>query len=91
MKLRMAFATALVGGCAATGGIALADHGEAGRFPVCSGAWVRNAPNDHATVIGTLTNPQTFEVKQDAANGFDYGFAYGNVNKYGYVPDADLC
>ena len=90
MKIRAiaSIAAACVG---VSGGVALADHGEAGRFPVCSGAWVRNAPNDHATVIGTLTHPQTFEVKQDSMNGFDYGFAYGNVNKFGYVPDADLC
>ena len=91
MKVKAIMVAAVA--CASVGvtGVASADHGEAGRFEVCSSAWVRNEPSNYATVIGTLTRPQTFEVKQDSKNGYDYGYAYGNVDKFGYIPDSDLC
>ena len=80
-------------------GYRLGDPGEVGDVPLASRkvvtaqtASVRNKPDSlahGAHVIGTLKQGQTFNVETSGAhpevNGWVYGFAYGDVNKHGYI------
>jgi hypothetical protein len=60
------------------------------RMTVCAQSlYVRTAPAG-ATVIGVLAYPQTFDVS-GVQNGWVYGFAYGNINAYGWVQDGWFC
>jgi len=52
--------------------------------------YVRHTPN--LTVIGTLFVHQKIKVtRYDMSHKHAYGFAYGHVQKRGWVKTADLC
>ena len=57
------------------------------RYQVCRGtpAPIRTAPEASAPIIGYLTVEEIFEAKQNSANGFDHGWAYGSVHAEGYM------
>jgi hypothetical protein len=40
--------------------------------------------------MGTLHHPQTFLVER-VSGGWAYGFAYGDVNRHGWVQDGWFC
>jgi hypothetical protein len=40
--------------------------------------------------MGTLTYPQTFAVER-VSGGWVYGFAYGHINRHGWVQDGWFC
>jgi hypothetical protein len=40
--------------------------------------------------MGTLTTGQTFTV-ESTEPGWDYGFAYGNINRHGWVQAGWFC
>lgn len=55
-------------------------------YRVCHGpAPIRSAPEASASVIGYLQNGEVFEAKQNSANGFDHGYAYGSAHVEGYM------
>jgi hypothetical protein len=62
-----------------------------GTHKVCvDSTYVRNTPK--LTMIGTLFEGQKIKVtRYDAGKQYAYGFAYGHVNKHGWVKAADLC
>jgi hypothetical protein len=70
---------------------ALAADGKTGLRTVCADStYVRHTPN--LTMIGTLFEHQRIKVKRyDKSGKRAYGFAYGHVNKHGWVKTADLC
>jgi hypothetical protein len=41
--------------------------------------------------MGTLYAGQTFQVKGPRSGGYIYGFAYGHVNRNGWVQDGWFC
>ncbi|HZG04386.1 MAG TPA: hypothetical protein VE546_12565 [Streptomyces sp.] len=60
------------------------------RETVCAqDLYVRVAPNDGAW-MGTLYRGQTFLVEAKDGN-YVYGFAYGDVNRRGWVQDGWFC
>jgi hypothetical protein len=60
------------------------------RQAVCAQSlYVRTAPND-GPWMGTLTYGQTFLVESRSGD-YVYGFAYGNINRRGYVQDGWFC
>jgi hypothetical protein len=40
---------------------------------------------------GVLYEGQVFEVTQNVQGGWDYGYAYGGVHAYGYIPQGAEC
>jgi hypothetical protein len=59
------------------------------RRTVCADSlYVRDS---HMVVIGTLYRGQTFDVHRGTDNYTVYGYAYGWVNKWGYVYPQYLC
>ncbi|MFD7919236.1 hypothetical protein ACFV3R_08440 [Streptomyces sp. NPDC059740] len=59
------------------------------RETVCADSLsVRTAPG--GAWMGTLTKPQTFDVER-VSDGWAYGFAYGEVNRKGWVQDGWFC
>lgn len=74
----------------ATGGTALAAGGTVGqRETVCAqDLYVRTAPGGAWT--GTLYTGQTFTVER-VQGGWAYGFAYGDINRHGWVQDGWFC
>ncbi len=59
------------------------------RETVCADSlFVRTDPG--GAWMGTLTKPQTFDVEQ-VSGGWDYGFAYGDINRHGWVQDGWFC
>ncbi|HEY3505036.1 MAG TPA: hypothetical protein VGN37_19910 [Actinocatenispora sp.] len=59
------------------------------RETVCADSLsVRTAPA--GAWMGTLTYPETFAVEQ-VSGGWAYGFAYGHVNRHGWVQDGWFC
>jgi hypothetical protein len=58
---------------------------------VCADStYVRHTPN--LTMIGTLFEHQKIKVtRYDRSHKHAYGYAYGHVDKYGWVKTADLC
>ena len=59
------------------------------RETVCADSlYVRTEPG--GAFLGTLYRPQTFDV-QRVSGGWAYGFAYGNVNRHGWVLDGWFC
>jgi hypothetical protein len=71
-------------------GPASAANGTVGqRETVCAQSLsVRTAPG--GAWMGTLTKPQTFDVER-VSGGWVYGFAYGHVNRHGWVQDGWFC
>lgn len=61
------------------------------RRTVCAqDLYVRDAPA--GILIGTLYNGQSMNVERYSPSGqWAYGFAYGHVNKYGWVQNGYFC
>lgn len=96
MSVRIQAVRAAVGagviGAALLAGVvpAQAANGTPGeRETVCADSlYVRTDPG--GAFLGTLYRPQTFAVEQ-VSGGWAYGFAYGNVNRHGWVQDGWFC
>jgi hypothetical protein len=41
--------------------------------------------------MGTLVRNQTFLVEGPSSGGYIYGFAYGDINRHGWVQDGWFC
>ncbi|WP_377267072.1 hypothetical protein [Peterkaempfera sp. SMS 1(5)a] len=88
--------TAVAVGCALTAAAlagavpAQAADGTVGqRETVCAqDLYVRTDPG--GAWMGTLFQGQTFTVERKQG-GWDYGFAYGNINRHGWVQDGWFC
>ena len=60
------------------------------RETVCAtDLFVRTDPN--GAWMGTLYRGQTFLVEGPRSGGYVYGFAYGHVNRHGWVQDGWFC
>ncbi|MGC4806992.1 hypothetical protein [Micromonospora sp. DT233] len=60
------------------------------RETVCaSDLFVRTTPN--GAWMGTLEQGQTFLVEGPRSGGYVYGFAYGHINRRGWVQDGWFC
>lgn len=60
------------------------------RETVCAESlFVRTDPN--GAWMGTLYRGETFLVKGPRSSGYIYGFAYGHVNRNGWVQDGWFC
>lgn len=60
------------------------------RETVCANdLFVRTEPN--GAWMGTLYQGQTFLVKGPRSGGYLYGFAYGHINRNGWVQDGWFC
>lgn len=91
--LRLAAATTAVGATlslAAMASPAQAASGTVGvRETVCAqDLYVRTSPG--GAWMGTLYYGQTFLV-ESKSGGWDYGFAYGDINRHGWVQDGWFC
>ncbi len=75
----------------ATPATARAVNGTIGeRETVCaSDLFVRTEPN--GAWMGTLYQGQTFLVEGPRSGGYVYGFAYGHINRRGWVQDGWFC
>lgn len=76
---------------AAASPAAYAANGTIGeRETVCANdLYVRTEPN--GAWMGTLYRGQTFLVKGPRSGGYLYGFAYGHINRNGWVQDGWFC
>ncbi|SCL26360.1 hypothetical protein [Micromonospora inyonensis] len=83
--------TAVVATVALTPTAASAAYGTIGeRETVCAGdLFVRTEPN--GAWMGTLYRGQTFLVEGPRSGGYIYGFAYGQINRRGWVQDGWFC
>jgi hypothetical protein len=70
---------------------AAAANGTVGvRETVCAQTlYVRTAPG--SAWMGTLYTGQTFQVEGPKSDGYIYGFAYGDINRHGWVQDGWFC
>ncbi|WP_433533938.1 hypothetical protein ACQPZK_17245 [Micromonospora sp. CA-249363] len=60
------------------------------RETVCANdLFVRTQPN--GAWMGTLYQGQTFLVEGPRSGGYVYGFAYGHINRRGWVQDGWFC
>ena len=60
------------------------------RETVCAqDLFVRTSPG--GAWMGTLHNPETFLVEGPRSGGYIYGFAYGHINRHGWVQDGWFC
>ncbi|MGS2617397.1 hypothetical protein ACVCAH_23165 [Micromonospora sp. LZ34] len=60
------------------------------RETVCAQSlFVRTQPN--GAWMGTLYQGQTFLVEGPRSGGYVYGFAYGHINRRGWVQDGWFC
>ncbi|MEV0429192.1 hypothetical protein [Micromonospora sp. NPDC050495] len=86
-----AAATVAVLAAAAVPGVAYAANGTIGvRETVCAqDLFVRTDPN--GAWMGTLYRGQTFLVEGPRSGGYVYGFAYGHINRHGWVQDGWFC
>jgi hypothetical protein len=67
-----------------------ADHPTGMREVCAKSTYVRHTPN--LVMIGTLFKDQKIKVtRYDTSGKHAFGFAYGHVNKRGWVKSADLC
>ncbi len=83
---------AIVGvGVVAAASPAEAKNGTVGvRETVCADTlYVRKKPG--GAYDGTLHKGQTFLVKGPKSSGYIYGFAYGQINRNGWVQDGWFC
>lgn len=68
---------------------------EAARLPVngvmCNPAYIWSGPggtnyhNPGNYIVGALAPGQTFDYQSGSYGGWHYGFAYGQVNRYGWI------
>ncbi|MGK5520934.1 hypothetical protein ACSNN9_16465 [Micromonospora sp. URMC 107] len=84
----------LAAGCAVLVLTATPGHAANGtigqRETVCAqDLFVRTDPN--GAWMGTLYRGQTFLVEGPRSGGYVYGFAYGHVNRRGWVQDGWFC
>ncbi|WP_405009066.1 hypothetical protein [Kitasatospora sp. NBC_01539] len=88
--LRTVAASAALAAATLTAAPALAADGTVGRREtVCAhDLYVRTAPGGAWT--GTLYTGQTFLVER-TQSGWVYGFAYGDINRHGWVQDGWFC
>ncbi|MBV1852733.1 hypothetical protein [Catellatospora tritici] len=89
---RAALAAALVAAMVtAVPAPALAANGRIGvRETVCAQSlFVRTDPG--GAWMGTLYQGETFTVQGPRSGGYIYGFAYGHVNRHGWVQDGWFC
>lgn len=86
-----ALGAAVVATLALTPADASAANGTIGeRETVCANdLFVRTDPN--GAWMGTLYRGQTFLVEGPRSGGYIYGFAYGHVNRRGWVQDGWFC
>ncbi|MFI6263758.1 hypothetical protein [Micromonospora sp. NPDC051006] len=84
-------AAAVLATAAAPTGPAQAANGTIGeRETVCAAdLFVRTEPN--GAWMGTLYRGQTFLVEGPRSGGYVYGFAYGHINRRGWVQDGWFC
>ena len=84
-------AVAAVLAALAVAGPAQAANGRTGvRETVCAqDLFVRTDPG--GAWMGTLTSGQTFLVEGPRSGGYIYGFAYGHINRHGWVQDGWFC
>ncbi|MFI6821196.1 hypothetical protein ACIBJE_09595 [Micromonospora sp. NPDC050187] len=82
---------AMVAAVALTPTAASAANGTIGvREEVCAtDLFVRTQPN--GAWMGTLYKGQTFLVEGPRSGGYIYGFAYGSINRRGWVQDGWFC
>lgn len=73
-----------VAAMAVPAGVALGDHAYGGNHVDATDLYVRD---NQGRVIGRLYRNEHFTIERIAANGWAYGYAYGNVQKCGYVID----
>jgi hypothetical protein len=60
------------------------------RETVCAESlFVRTSPG--GAWMGTLHYPETFLVEGPRSGGYIYGFAYGHINRHGWVQDGWFC
>ncbi len=89
----LAVTTALAGGAvvAITAAPAEAKNGTIGvRETVCAqDLYFRKTPN--GAFDGYLYNGETFLVEGPRSGGYIYGFAYGHINRHGWVQDGWFC
>ncbi|MEV0780896.1 hypothetical protein [Streptomyces sp. NPDC050428] len=90
---RQVFATLLLTMVAFVGTASAPAHAANGtpgqRETVCADSlFVRTEPL--GAWMGTLYRPQTFDVER-IQGGWAYGFAYGNINRKGWVQDGWFC
>lgn len=82
-------ATAAVLATLLSGPASAADGTPGQRETVCAESLsVRTQPG--GAWMGTLTYPQTFTVERTSGD-WAYGFAYGHVNRHGWVQDGWFC
>jgi hypothetical protein len=89
---RATFATATIAATlAVTAAPAAAAEGTVGtRETVCAQSlFVRTDPG--GAWMGTLYSGQTFLVEGPRSGGYIYGFAYGHINRHGWVQDGWFC
>lgn len=61
------------------------------RETICADSlYFRTAPHDGA-FDGNMWRPQTFRVEGPRVGNYIYGFAYGEINRYGWVQDGWFC
>jgi hypothetical protein len=74
-----------------TPGVAQAANGRIGvRETVCANdLFVRTSPG--GAWMGTLHSGETFLVEGPRSSGYIYGFAYGHINRHGWVQDGWFC
>lgn len=89
--IRAALAAASAASVLAVPGVAHAAYGTIGvRETVCAqDLYVRTDPGGAWT--GTLYYGETFLVEGPRSGGYIYGFAYGHVNRHGWVQDGWFC
>jgi hypothetical protein len=89
--VRLPVVAAVVVGLVALPTAAQAANGTIGvRETVCAqDLFVRTEPN--GAWMGTLYQGQTFQVDGPRAGGYVYGFAYGHLNRQGWVQDGWFC
>jgi ABC-type sugar transport system substrate-binding protein len=87
----LAVAAAVAAALTATPAAAVAADGRTGvRETVCAtDLFVRTQPN--GAWMGTLSSGQTFLVEGPRSGGYVYGFAYGHINRRGWVQDGWFC
>jgi hypothetical protein len=91
-RTRAAILTAVVLMCLATSAVpaAAADGSVGVRETVCADTlFVRTTAGGAWT--GTLYHGQTFLVEGPTSGGYIYGFAYGYINRHGWVQNGWFC
>jgi hypothetical protein len=62
------------------------------RETVCADdLYFRTSPDDHVAFDGVLHRNETFLVQGPRSGGYVHGFAYGHINRSGWVIDGYFC